>query len=55
LVTIIRNEGVKALFGGWLPRTTAISFGGGAYQHLIHAGYIVNSADEQHYFWVYTM
>ncbi|ORX37728.1 putative S-adenosylmethionine transporter [Kockovaella imperatae] len=42
LVAIFRNEGIKALFGGWQPRTLAISFGGavflGIYDFFVHWG-----------------
>lgn len=31
LAAIFRNEGAKALFGGWIPRTTAISMGGAVF------------------------
>lgn len=31
LKEIVRNEGVKALFGGWFPRTFAISLGGAVF------------------------
>lgn len=39
---IARTEGTKALFGGWVPRTLAISFGGavflGIYDFAINFG-----------------
>jgi solute carrier family 25 S-adenosylmethionine transporter 26 len=31
LATILKNEGPKALFRGWIPRTTAISMGGAVF------------------------
>jgi len=42
LIHIFRNEGVGALFGGWVPRTLAISFGGavflGIYDFAVNFG-----------------
>lgn len=31
LLAILRNEGPRALFGGWIPRTVAISCGGAVF------------------------
>jgi len=31
LMAILRNEGPRALLGGWVPRTLAISFGGAVF------------------------
>ena len=31
LLRIFQTEGFKALFGGWVPRTVAISFGGAVF------------------------
>lgn len=31
LAAIFKNEGPKALFGGWFPRTFAISMGGAVF------------------------
>ncbi len=42
LMKILRNEGPRALFGGWVPRTLAISFGGavflGIYDFAVNFG-----------------
>jgi hypothetical protein len=42
LLDIARNEGMSALFGGWVPRTMAIAFGGavflGIYDFAVNFG-----------------
>lgn len=50
LLDIFRNEGPKALFGGWVPRTIAISLGGavflGIYDFTVNFGRTDLNADK---------